>query len=51
MALSKTVKRFLSGIGRKGGSVKSAAKTAAVRLNAQKPRGRKKRSGAAEGEK
>ena len=46
MALNKTVKRFLSEIGKKGGSVSSPAKTAAVRLNVQKPSGRKKRSGA-----
>lgn len=38
MAISKSVKRFLSEAGRKGGSVKSEAKTAAVRANARKPR-------------
>ena len=43
--MNPTIKKYLSAIGRKGGSVSSEAKTAAVRLNAQKPRpGRRKKA-------
>ncbi len=43
MALPKTIKAYLSANGRKGGSVSSPAKTAAVRANARKPRPRAKK--------
>lgn len=38
------VKKYLKEIGRKGGSVKSAAKTAANKINASKPRPRAKQA-------
>ena len=40
--MDKTVREYLSRIGRKGGSVSSPAKKRAARLNARKPRKRKK---------
>lgn len=45
MDLPKSVKAYLSANGRKGGAVKSPAKTAAVRANARLPRKRKAQSG------
>lgn len=36
--MNENLHKYLSAIGRKGGSVKSAAKTAAARANASKPR-------------
>jgi hypothetical protein len=39
-----TVKQYLQSIGSKGGKARSAAKTAACRANAKKPRVRKTRS-------
>lgn len=36
------IKKAMSILGKKGGSVKSEAKTKAARLNAKKPRRRKK---------
>lgn len=42
MAKRETVQQYLTRIGRTGGLKKSANKTAAARLNARKPRPRRK---------
>jgi hypothetical protein len=42
LKLHKAVRAYLADIGRRGGSVSSPAKLASARLNATKPRPRKK---------
>lgn len=39
--MDERVRKYLQDIGRKGGSVKSEAKSLAARANARKPRGRR----------
>ena len=44
MATTEEIKRVMTALGARGGSVRSAAKREAARANAQKPRGKRRKA-------